>query len=91
MWSVGGTCDGLSRVKFSNFLREKCKEHNISMPFPEEGLVYDYKLDDGGITQAAADDDEEEDKKAKNKVLLLVVMYRHNGCLCGIERSHPER
>lgn len=75
VWSIGATCDGLYRVKFSKFLHEKCTEHNVSMPFPEEGLVYDYKLDDGGVTQIAADDDEEDDKKATKKV-AYVCMYK---------------
>lgn len=32
------------------------------MPFPEAGLVYDYKLDDAGITKSGHDDDEEEEE-----------------------------
>uniref|UniRef100_A0A663MAG9 Dynein axonemal heavy chain 12 n=1 Tax=Athene cunicularia TaxID=194338 RepID=A0A663MAG9_ATHCN len=35
IWSIGGTCDGDSRIIFDNFLRETC-------PFEEKGLVYDY-------------------------------------------------
>jgi hypothetical protein len=30
------------------------------MLFPEDGLVYDYALDDGGISKFDADDDEVE-------------------------------
>ena len=37
------------------------------MPFPEAGLVYDYKLDDGGITKTAADDEEDEDEAEGKK------------------------
>ena len=34
------------------------------MPFPSEGLVYDYQLDDGGISGTSkTDEDEEEEKK----------------------------
>ena len=44
----------------------------VSLPFPEKGLVYDYRLDDGGISSAhKSDDDEEEDKKKKKKVCLI--------------------
>ena len=32
----------------------------VSVPFPEEGLVYDYRLDDAGITLPAQDEDVEE-------------------------------
>lgn len=34
------------------------------MPFPESGLVYDYKLDDAGITKTGHDEDEEEEDEA---------------------------
>jgi len=33
--------------------------------FPEEGLVYDYRLDDGGITELDVDDDIEEEKNER--------------------------
>lgn len=35
--------------------------------YPESGLVYDYKLDDAGITKTTADDDEEEEEEAEGK------------------------
>ena len=40
------------------------------MPFPEGGLVYDYRLDDGGVSRTTKGEDEEEEKKpvAKAKV-----------------------
>ena len=37
----------------------------ISMPFPEGGLVYDYCLDDGGVSKIGEEEEEEEKKKAK--------------------------
>lgn len=37
------------------------------MPFPAEGQVYDYRLDDAGLTLPPQDDDEEETLRA-NKV-----------------------
>ena len=34
------------------------------MPFPSEGVVYDYQLDDGGISgSGTSDDDDEEEEK----------------------------
>uniref|UniRef100_A0A663MBB6 Dynein axonemal heavy chain 12 n=1 Tax=Athene cunicularia TaxID=194338 RepID=A0A663MBB6_ATHCN len=53
IWSIGGTCDGDSRIIFDNFLREtvsgKSGINPIPMsvgkwecPFEEKGLVYDY-------------------------------------------------
>ena len=41
----------------------------ISMPFPDEGLVYDYRLDDGGASKTKEDEEEEESKKTKVHVL----------------------
>ena len=37
----------------------------ISMPFPEGGLMYDYSLDDGGASRIREDEEEEEKKKTK--------------------------
>lgn len=69
IWSIGATCDGPSRAKFSTYLREKCEAEGVTMPFPVDGLVYDYKLDDGGVSVVKkGDDDEEDDKKSKKKV-----------------------
>ena len=35
------------------------------MPFPEGGLVYDYRLDDGGVSKTGEEEEEEEQKKTK--------------------------
>jgi hypothetical protein len=35
------------------------------MPFPEDGLVYDYSLDDGGASRIGEEEEEEEKKKTK--------------------------
>ena len=44
------------------------------MPFPEAGLVYDYKLDDGGASEMhRGDEEEEEDKKTKKRVCSMHV------------------
>jgi dynein heavy chain len=60
VWSVGGTCDGESRKKFSDFIRDIMKQKQVEMQFPDEDLVYDYKLEDGGVSAAKSDDDDDE-------------------------------
>ena len=47
------------------------------MPFPEGGQVYDYRLDDGGVSRTAKweeEEEEEEERKplAKAKVCSIV-------------------
>ncbi|KFP76630.1 Dynein heavy chain 7, axonemal, partial [Apaloderma vittatum] len=53
IWSIGGTCDGNSRIIFDSFLRETLAGKNEvnpvptsvrkwECPFEERGLVYDY-------------------------------------------------
>ncbi|NXL48091.1 DYH7 protein, partial [Podilymbus podiceps] len=53
IWSIGGTCDGDSRIIFDNFLRETLAGKSAINPVPrsvgkwecpleEKGLVYDY-------------------------------------------------
>nr|XP_009665828.1 PREDICTED: dynein heavy chain 1, axonemal [Struthio camelus australis] len=59
IWSVGATGDSQSRAAFSLWLREKMAKEKIQLLFPEEGLVYDYKLDDAGLSSAEDDLDEE--------------------------------
>ncbi|KAJ6667676.1 hypothetical protein lerEdw1_015997 [Lerista edwardsae] len=63
LWSVGATGNAQSRVAFSNWLREKMSSEKMKMPFPDEGLVYDYKLDDAGISSIEDDEDEDNEKK----------------------------
>lgn len=41
------------------------------MPFPPEGSVYNYVLDDGGASKTHSDDDEEDDKKSKKRVSYM--------------------
>ncbi|XP_069681263.1 dynein axonemal heavy chain 1-like [Periplaneta americana] len=55
VWSVGATCDLKSRVLFSEWLRQKMREAEHVPPFPDEGLVYDYKLHDGGYSDPTPD------------------------------------
>ncbi|XP_053577059.1 dynein axonemal heavy chain 1 [Bombina bombina] len=63
IWSVGITGDSDSRVLFSSWLRDKMRSEQAGMLFPEPGLVYDYRLDDAGISSAAEEDDEDTKKK----------------------------
>uniref|UniRef100_G1MWR4 Dynein axonemal heavy chain 1 n=1 Tax=Meleagris gallopavo TaxID=9103 RepID=G1MWR4_MELGA len=58
IWSVGATGDSQGRVAFSTWLREKMAKEKIQLLFPEEGLVYDYKLNAG---LSSTEDDLDED------------------------------
>ncbi|XP_023791251.1 dynein heavy chain 1, axonemal [Cyanistes caeruleus] len=58
IWSVGATGDSPGREAFSSWLRKKMSKERIKLLFPEEGLVYDYKLDDAGLSSTEEDDDE---------------------------------
>ncbi|XP_056381079.1 dynein axonemal heavy chain 1 isoform X2 [Hyla sarda] len=58
IWSVGITGDSDGRVLFSTFLRDKMISEKVTVLFPEEGLVYDYVLDDAGINNTEDDDDD---------------------------------
>ncbi|NXX96308.1 DYH1 protein, partial [Centropus bengalensis] len=58
IWSVGATGDSQGRMVFSLWLREKMVKEKIQLLFPEEGLVYDYKLLDAEVTNAGDDMDE---------------------------------
>uniref|UniRef100_A0A3Q3E168 Dynein, axonemal, heavy chain 1 n=1 Tax=Labrus bergylta TaxID=56723 RepID=A0A3Q3E168_9LABR len=62
VWSVGATGDGASCRRFSAWLKNKMAEEELC--FPEEELVYDYRLDDAGISNFE-DDDEDEDRKVQ--------------------------
>ncbi|XP_076627799.1 dynein axonemal heavy chain 1 [Colletes latitarsis] len=52
VWSVGGSSDYNSRRIFSQWIREVQKTHQHDLPFPEDGLVFDYRLHDGGFTDS---------------------------------------
>ncbi|GAA6221830.1 dynein heavy chain 1, axonemal-like [Lates japonicus] len=62
VWSVGATGDAASCQRFSAWIKNKMAEEKIQLCFPEEGLVYDYRLDDAGISNL---EDEEEDEERK--------------------------
>ncbi|CAK6435519.1 unnamed protein product [Pipistrellus nathusii] len=63
IWSVGATGDSTSRVSFNNWLRVKMMVENMTMQFPEEGLVFDYRLEDAGISNTNDEDEDEEGKQ----------------------------
>uniref|UniRef100_A0A8C3XBZ8 Dynein axonemal heavy chain 1 n=1 Tax=Cyanoderma ruficeps TaxID=181631 RepID=A0A8C3XBZ8_9PASS len=50
VWSVGATGDSPGREAFSSWLRKKMAKERVRLLFPEEGLVYDYKLNDAGLS-----------------------------------------
>ncbi|KAK3782184.1 hypothetical protein RRG08_032935 [Elysia crispata] len=60
VWSLGGSCDKDGREKFSAWLKDKMVEEQIEVRFPEESLVYDFKLDDAGIVIHPGIDEEED-------------------------------
>ena len=46
---------------------------NLKMKFPNEGLVYDYLVDDGGLFSSKSEEENpEEDEKAKKKVHFTI-------------------
>ncbi|XP_076227649.1 dynein axonemal heavy chain 1 [Nomia melanderi] len=50
VWSLGASVDNSSRRFFSEWIRDVQKTHRHNLPFPEDGLVFDYRLHDGGFT-----------------------------------------
>ncbi|XP_031423008.1 dynein axonemal heavy chain 1 [Clupea harengus] len=65
VWSVGATGDADSWQMFSAWLRDKMAEERIKLCFPEEGLVYDYQLDDAGISILSDEEDEDKGRKVQ--------------------------
>ncbi|XP_021099656.1 dynein heavy chain 1, axonemal isoform X2 [Heterocephalus glaber] len=63
VWSVGATGDSNGRLHFSHWLRTKMMKENMTLHFPGEGLVFDYRLEDTGISSTEDDDEEEEEGK----------------------------
>ncbi|CAH8511378.1 unnamed protein product [Dicrocoelium dendriticum] len=74
VWSFGATCNNDGRAKFNAYLRRKMKELKSILPFPEEGTVYDYRFDDGGLLQGNTRDDDDEDVERK----MCWVHWMHN-------------
>ena len=44
IWSVGVTTIGTGRVQFDAYLRQIMMSTGVTIPFPKQGLVYDYKF-----------------------------------------------
>uniref|UniRef100_A0A2K6RAQ5 Dynein axonemal heavy chain 1 n=1 Tax=Rhinopithecus roxellana TaxID=61622 RepID=A0A2K6RAQ5_RHIRO len=63
IWSVGATGDSSGRTTFSHWLRLKMENEQLTLLFPEEGLVFDYRLEDAGISGTNDNEDEEEEYK----------------------------
>ncbi|XP_004631750.1 dynein heavy chain 1, axonemal [Octodon degus] len=63
VWSVGATGDSSSRTSFSNWLRIKMIQEKLTLHFPGDGLVFDYRLDDTGISNMDEEEEEEEGKQ----------------------------
>ncbi|XP_072745723.1 dynein axonemal heavy chain 1 [Anoplolepis gracilipes] len=55
VWGLGATCDYKSRCIFSDWLRKIQKNAEHKTPFPDDGLVFDYRLHDGGFTDPVED------------------------------------
>lgn len=52
----------------------------IHLCFPEEGLVYDYRLDDAGITNMEDDYEDEERKVSKLWLKIQIVHKDKDNC-----------
>ncbi|XP_030634236.1 dynein heavy chain 1, axonemal [Chanos chanos] len=65
IWSVGATGDAPSCQRFSAWLRAKMAQEKIRLCFPEEGLVYDYRLDDAGISNLEEDEEDSKERKVR--------------------------
>ncbi|NWQ64257.1 DYH1 protein, partial [Neopipo cinnamomea] len=70
IWSVGATGDAQGCMAFSSWLRDKMAKEKIELLFPKEGLVYDYKLDDAGLSSTEEDVDEEVIREVRWEVWL---------------------
>ncbi|VDD79452.1 unnamed protein product [Mesocestoides corti] len=67
VWSVGATCTNQGRKAFDIFLRQRMKELKCYRPFPPEGMVYDYYLDEAG-TLSTDKKDYDCDNQQENQV-----------------------
>uniref|UniRef100_A0A8C9ZPR8 Dynein axonemal heavy chain 1 n=1 Tax=Sander lucioperca TaxID=283035 RepID=A0A8C9ZPR8_SANLU len=77
VWSVGATGDAASCKRFSAWLKNKMAEEKIQLCFPEEAMVYDYRLDDAGISNFE-DEDEDEERKV-NRLCIFVLCIGPTG------------
>uniref|UniRef100_W5LYK9 Dynein axonemal heavy chain 1 n=1 Tax=Lepisosteus oculatus TaxID=7918 RepID=W5LYK9_LEPOC len=87
VWSVGATGDAQSCRRFSSWLRDKMRVEKVQLCFPEEGLVYDYRLDDAGISNVA---EEEEEEKSGRKVCWVSWMESSPNVVITPETSYSD-
>lgn len=73
IWSVGASCDNDGRIKFDQWLRKQMNTVKLDKPLPNDGLVYDYVLDDGGIFSAVADDEGKDEDEANKKERIVIL------------------
>ncbi|XP_071830856.1 dynein axonemal heavy chain 1-like isoform X2 [Apostichopus japonicus] len=91
IWTVGATINSDGRKKYSAWLREKMKKENVVLQFPDDKLVYDYKLDDAGISRVPSkDDDEEEEGPKQTQVRWLDWMDGLENCNITPEMSYSD-
>ncbi|XP_070580015.1 dynein axonemal heavy chain 1-like isoform X2 [Ptychodera flava] len=73
VWTVGATVNVDGRNKFSAWLREKMNKEGVKLPYPGDKSVYEFLLDDAGISQTKGkDDDEDEEGGGKTKEVKWV-------------------
>lgn len=54
-WSVGATTDNDGREIFSEWVKQTMKDNGHTPEFPKDDVVYDFRLHDGGFTDATED------------------------------------
>ncbi|KAK9870896.1 hypothetical protein WA026_009852 [Henosepilachna vigintioctopunctata] len=59
IWSIGATCDTNGRNIIDSFVRRTMRQYGHTPAFPNEGVVYDYKLRDGGFGEPSDSGDPE--------------------------------
>ena len=59
IWTMGATCGKDGRGIFDRYVRGIMREEGLKLMFPEEGLVYDYRLDDAGASVMEKSESEE--------------------------------
>ena len=68
IWSVGATCDNDGRKKLSDWIRTQMDAEKLKLPFPKEGIVYDYLFDDGGIFSKVEEEKTDDEPIKYNEV-----------------------
>ena len=76
IWTMGATCGKDGRAIFDGYVREIMREEGFQLLFPEEGLVYDYRLDDAGASVMEKKESEEEvTTEVKGPIRWITWMY----------------